>query len=1003
MKFPFHHFFFVLLLLNSGSLLHAQLTIANDPRECLTGLKDSAGNWVVPPRYTLIEQYNGLYKIHAGDKEGLMSWYGKLLVPAVYDKAEPAYYQFPGVPESELTPADQQLRSRYYSYFLITDNARGTGLAGPGGREIIPPLLLSITNFFNGIAIGITPQNQSVLIDTAGIRCTLPADCFIAPEERSFVGNNRFVVSKRIPDQRGTITRYGVCNERGIFVLPPVYENIHRRLWRMEAIVADSSAGHCGIFSLTGKQLSSCRYRMEKTPDTDEYTLNDFAFVSYNGKRGVIGRRGSVIVPCAYDSISITGKSMHETLFLAHTGKHQDVYSDTKPILINHTYDEVRIAKRTLYAMDPFALLLVRKDQKWGALATSLQEYMPVQFDTVFAEHYYLLFYSDSSVRALYPEYADARVVIVPAPKDGASVPQNNLYEPYLGYNDTIGQIYQSEIHDYSDTTAPVSKVVYWQLLAPVYGFSEIIVHDVWTADSVHLIWELPVELRELPACVEHNYNHDVPSCFAVVHTGKNTVARFDAYKAPGAHELYISTQTGNSRIYRTSDGASLVQPSPHMQYYLQRDYWEDTVSAIGIYTATGKRGAMDLNGRMIIDTLWYGYEQFGHDTFWVATMPPEGDDECAAAWNLYSYSQQKLLLSTKEQFLAVPSLGAGAKGAVLTPTGVGLFDSKTLRFLIAPVYQYIYPLDDSFAYFLVTDFKGVTRLTDQRGKAVIKSPVERATLINKKSGWYGNDPVNDSFLLYSISTAESTLISGNSGVHNYSSLNRDSLFYFLPLQRGAVLHNTSWFDLPYLVLDSTLSLMRWHREFLCDLLVLHSADGDYRGSTGIASFSGAFDRQSDIHCASWPVERTVQFESGRRAPAYVVAHAARNVLCIKTRQGKYRTLYSEYSTYFLRDSVPVKQELADLFANGQWKPVIINALLARLDSQPQIRANCTDADRYPELLANRFLVTSDSLLLFPDWQMDHYLDNPEICVAVAWKELTPFLNTPAKNALEIR
>src|ERR1044072_1349034 len=104
---------------------------------------------------------------------------------------------------------------------------------------------------------------------------------------------------------------------------------------------------------------------------------------------------------------------------------------------------------------------------------------------------------------------------------------------------------------------------------------------------------------------------------------------------------------------------------------------------------------------------------------------------------------------------------------------------------------------------------------------------------------------------------------------------------------------------------------------------------------------------QLSTQCETWPGGSTdLEFQGEYLDPCYIPVWNNPRVLSFKTYANTapyYYRNYQRYDTYFLEDGAPVKKQLSDLFTGDQWRTVITNALLARLDSQPSIHADCAD------------------------------------------------------------
>lgn len=86
MKQLYSPFVLLLFCMLSGVSAWAQLHISKDNMACAYGLKNEAGQWVVQPGYTYIDDVaGGCFNAMVGERNGIFSPEGKLIVPFVYE------------------------------------------------------------------------------------------------------------------------------------------------------------------------------------------------------------------------------------------------------------------------------------------------------------------------------------------------------------------------------------------------------------------------------------------------------------------------------------------------------------------------------------------------------------------------------------------------------------------------------------------------------------------------------------------------------------------------------------------------------------------------------------------------------------------------------------------------------------------------------------------------------------------------------------------------------
>lgn len=1001
MKFVFKFITFVVLICVCQNV-SAQLIIAKDPRDCLYGLKDSAGNWVVKPEYNNVEFHRPNYIVTKGQYQGVVSAKGKLIVPASYEDIDFTWCEFPENKNNRFTVAEGILFRRCVEFIHVKKDQR-YGLVNPEGKILIAPSLKRITHFYRGIAVGITTENRTILIDTNGVTNALPLGYEIDCDQSAYVGLNRFVFSVEQVDSTGRIrTREGVCDHQGKIILQPTFRVIYTLLSHMDAIFADTVEGGMGTFSLNGNQILSCEYQLAQGRENwnFNYYRYDFVYISLGGSNGVIAKGGNLFIPCEYNKIELFNKPLAGSLFLCSNDSTKHVYNENGNKLIDHTFDDLQIHTRT-----GFTLIMVKRHNRWGALDPDFNELTPAIFDTIFTSDYqFILFHSDSCTRLFYATAYEVSCIVPFIPANDLKIERRDLQSSYLNSWDTVGQFFRSNVSTWTDTAEIIDTIVYWCNLGQSTQLIESRVDRIITDDSATIVYNVPPypDYLNIDRSGWHEV-HDAPSAYSIrkesgvfnFHQARkyltsDSVKYFSVYE----HTSY------RSKLYSLSGESIGKNVNAHGIDIFELD---DTTTVIQVYTTTGKTGLFSIDGNMLVDTIYALILPFDLNHVWVQSHRPT--EYCEATWNLYSLQTKQLVLDTANQWLDNPQeyyydaySYAERSLPFSTATGVGLWSFSNLTTTIPPLYADIHPLENSGHYYIIQRFNGETFLADSTGNSILKVDIEFAGLISDPD-WY--DPTNkiDSNLIVVLRTNEDELILNNTGIHHYKSLNRDSMFNELPLC-------THWNqDYPpfyqKIVCDSDIVLQFWQRILLCDSVITSPLNADFRRPIeSYGNYPHSFGRHYN-YCIDSSYNEN-EYQAGYAELFYEIQFSNKSILAFQSHSSRISYKPIAYDNYLLTKAGPTKLQLNDLFTSDSAHQIIIEYLLTYLDSHPRVQSLCSDKNRYPQLLAERFLITNDSLMLYPDWDYDGYWIQPYIEVSVPWFELKKFLTPEIKSALEI-
>ncbi|MGF6929706.1 hypothetical protein QFZ48_005206 [Chitinophaga sp. W2I13] len=218
------------------------------------GLAAEDGTIIVPAGYESFDYLGGnstYFGFTANGKTGIMDQNGKVIIPAVYDKCKPG-------------PAT--------TLFAVEKNGK-TGLVDAGGKTLLP---------FQYTGTGLTGNVMKVSIgDKYGVVNTEGKE-IIPPRYSDIKAIN--AAGQEVFDG-GVISAPGQAKDR-VSPVPVVF------------LVSDATG--TGLFDANGKSLLPLTYS-RITPFSWQDTT--FLAAEKNGKTGVLGMDGKIILPVAYDGL----------------------------------------------------------------------------------------------------------------------------------------------------------------------------------------------------------------------------------------------------------------------------------------------------------------------------------------------------------------------------------------------------------------------------------------------------------------------------------------------------------------------------------------------------------------------------------------------------------------------------------------------------------------------------------------------------------------------------
>ena len=164
--------------------------------------------------------------------------------------------------------------------------------------------------------------------------------------------------------------RYGLCNDKGVEILPVQYEMIYiNDDGYLEAKLNDRRA----IFDMEGKMLLDFKYERVYWYQIRKY---NYAEVILDGKSGLIDHEGHEVVPCKYDDVSVTSSDVGYVNAVLNGKTGTIDLNDKGKVLIPFKYDRV-----LAYQLKEYGYCEVESNGKVGVVDASGKEIVPCLYE----------------------------------------------------------------------------------------------------------------------------------------------------------------------------------------------------------------------------------------------------------------------------------------------------------------------------------------------------------------------------------------------------------------------------------------------------------------------------------------------------------------------------------------------------------------------------------------------------------------------------------------------
>ncbi len=1016
------------------------LTIAKDFNVCLYGLVDQYNHWVIPAKYTHINNFDNFgYAIVLKDNlYGIINSSGKEVIPVIYDRLDPWIlyeYSYSINPSNELV-TDYSYRSGSYTYYYKATKNNLCGVLDSSGKEIIPIKYSYLENYVNGSSVFTSADKKTKgFLDMHGIRGTITAELLPKFTNAQKTQQGIYIISKwEFLDSKKKKSKvyYGAINDSARMILPMEFDSINSSSG-FQNIIEAYKDGKTFFYKKDGSKLFNQGFYVpgERSQKVTQLILRGYTPANNSKKWGVLNLSGKIILDFIYDSIQVFNSSLpYDTL-----GPHWKILENNKWGLIN-SYGEwiLKPAYENIYSIawkttddKPEYVFMLKSNHKWGSVSSKGNEIMPFVYDTLFQFGNGYVFWSENSTELLVSKYSRPYVALYDYDpeidkkkaeiewkkkvKAGDSTLQdlNFTYQyPFENFRDE-GYNRQPMLllnSNYYYEQKHVSHYEFGNFLPSRFNVEIIQLSQTILADKNFYFYQ-PKSADKLKNILNEEGGYDYAMNYAIIpfvinksSDGKMHFSDAQVFSSDSTftyYEIFVSfpgtkyaREFSSPEIIR-SDGkiilnAGILTSMTPISLYTKPTYL--------VQDRNENFGIMDLNGNFLIDTIWNYIEPVSTNLAWVNKSNSNGR-YCDGEWNQYSINKKQLLFPLNQQFLD-PVRTSFKNTVAATGTGVGVFNSMQKVFVINPIYREMLILNSDASKFAAVTCRGNIGIYDSYGTLlsdtiwnsivrISESPNEEQYLLFNKNKW----------ALYNTRT----------GITNGDSLLSYKVISVAEIQEQMKQNkysNNTCIECPSLKGPALNNFKPWQQKLIFDSLYHSTTTIDFRTDKSSTQYdcpcnlTNSF-KEVSINRSNWEIN--YQTDS--------TLMLVKSISYSDSHQYDWMPIYMEWrSTYnniFLFSDGPRIMTLDSLFIGEAWKVVVENATMNFLRENPGINASCSNPSMYPQIFNQCFQITENGITFYPQWSYsDKNKSKERITFSIPWSAIKTYLRTDVKQKLNL-
>jgi hypothetical protein len=398
--------FLTLLLISRPDELHAQRSrnriITTDYNECLTGIKDTSGNWIVQPKYTYIESANreGTFVVWNYRTCGLIDSNGVSILPIAYDDI---------------------MSTAAKGFYIVTNNKRKGVVTAHD--TIVPIVYRRVSVSYDSVSFVSMKKRKWEVYTPDGTRRSVRYKNRQTPFN---TGPHLYAVRK---SKLFGSDKYGLINDSGVVILRPELDGIGSTDHGLIFIQKNEKYGYINYaaatvwpvvleqkYNLYYENFHGERYASANVGNI--FSSDSINSACINGKYGLITAGGRTILPFEYDSISTTNPYAdypYNTIYYVKKNGRYGIYSTEQGWLIEPEQEVLEPLKIYITSVDslPVPVILSKKEGFYGVSSSSGQIIVPYRYrNYTRVSSGFLLFNDDTLVSVdYYPRYLKDRVI----------------------------------------------------------------------------------------------------------------------------------------------------------------------------------------------------------------------------------------------------------------------------------------------------------------------------------------------------------------------------------------------------------------------------------------------------------------------------------------------------------------------------------------------------------------------------------------------------------------
>lgn len=993
----------MLCLISSG--LKAQLFVTTDYGNCGMGLKDSAGNWVLPAHYNSISKEGNFYLLNQGEYTGVANRYGKIIVPVIYDTVKPEHIT------SKVFPIK-------YSWFRVRTKDK-YGVLDTNNRIIVPVQYEFIRICANRTFLVRSGKRNWLVYHEDGTFNDMHLRQKNAPV---YSGPGLYEVYNKWtpgllhpynPYKKRKYNKSGLVNEQGETILPKKHKDIKAVKDSSDLIVA-LRKGEIIFYRQNGSEL----FRFDAANDYYEYdefahgmsspysSINSLGYscVKLGYKWGLVSQKGDTILPFEYDELDIESvPDSYPAKYLIKTKK-KGVYGlydpETNTHILKTEYQYIRICRNYINSADSSSVqvFVLEKNNKYALVSSTGQELIP---------------YTIEARRSMGDEWQISM--------DG------DLYQMSFPWMNTkLKRHYISEnssskiVH-----TIPASGTFEKRYLSDgtILFLNPDLINDSAANDIYNNYLFLPNTLDSLIHATAIVLKKQEP------YLTINPEAKLYAFKPIGAfrdstvkeEQVLLMKQNNETTIYAVSkswsdknftyfktydrllrsDGLNVLKNYKRLNEVLPM---KDSLGNfyINIETKKYKHGIVDGNGKLLVDTIWNELKYAGdhylsakkYETYKKRKQYPDKYHY----YNLIDLQTGQTVLPNGYHSNSEITTGYHCATIARSNSGIGIYNFDTHAYSVPPVLNRLLKLDSAGKYFAAKTCSGKIGIVSWDGKwladtvwsAMINAsyPVVYSQFDRRK---YIKETVvlSDSgkWLIFDTKTA-SCSSSRSLADSLFVAAARNRINTYLPGLRPYAFslrcYNCPSMDT--LIPDNELNqIVQWERHLLFDSLF---ACQTFYYDTSSNYY--IYQNSRNSHCSSRnPNYKSEQYPFQKEYENGYLRHKIifRNDSCISVkRTGGYQ---NKYFTAVLFSDGPHPVLIDSLFTGTEWRSFLINEVMNYLNTHNEITGNCSNPAAIPFLLKTNFNITKEGLALYMPGYQEGY---KKLEIVIPWEKLKPYL-----------